>query len=115
MENDDIQEKTLGNNTSLIPLEVLEFLIPKAKKGICKIKCNDGSHGTGFFCNILDNWNTLKVLITNNHVLEKEDILIGKKIKFSINNDEIDYEIEIDKSRKIYTSDKYDITIIENI
>ena len=39
--------------------------------------------------------------------------LICKKIKFSINNDEIDYEIEIDKSRKIYTNDKSDITIIE--
>ena len=77
MENDYIQEKALANNIDSIPFEVLEFLIPK-KKCICKIKCKDGLNGTGFFCNIPDDWNTLKVLMTNNHVLKKEDILIGK-------------------------------------
>lgn len=81
---------------------------------LCKIHCNDGAHGTGFFCNIPYGWNnTLKVLITNNHVLNNEDISIGKKVRFSINNEMNYYEIQIDKSRKKYTNEEYDVTIIE--
>ena len=54
----------------------------------------------------------MKVLITTNKVLNSNDISIGKKIKFSINDDKIKYEILIDKSRKIYRNEKYLITII---
>ena len=109
-----IPEKALANMPSSIPYEVLKALIPKMETQICKIECNNGGFGTGFFCNIPKGWDqTLKTLITNNHVLNKDDILIGKKIKFSLNNEKTFYEIEIDKSRKIYTNEKYDITIIE--
>jgi hypothetical protein len=87
--------------------------VEKSEKQICKVYCNNGACGTGFFCNILDGWNLFKVLITNNHVLNQNDIIIGKKIKFSINNEKTFYEIEIDESRRVYTSKKYDITIIE--
>ena len=81
---------------------------------ICKIDCNDSEYGTGFFCFIPYEWNScIKILITNNHVLNKNDISFGKKIKFSLNNEKIHYEIELDKSRKIYTNEDYDITIIE--
>ena len=80
---------------------------------ICKIECNDGGHGTGFFCNIIFGWNIIKILMTNNHVLNKDDISIGKKIRFSINNDKTFYDINIDEARKIYTNEKYDVTIIE--
>ena len=55
----------------------------------------------------------MKVLITNNHVLKEEDILPGKSIKFSIQNENRNYEIILDESRNIYTSEKYDITIVE--
>ena len=114
MENEDyIREKELPGMPKEISFEALEILIPKGKRNICKIKCNDGSHGTGFFCNIPSEWNPMKVLMTNNHVLKKEDISIGKKIHFTINNDKTYYEIEIDELRKIYTDEKYDITIIE--
>ena len=78
-----------------------------------KIECNDGGHGARFFCNISNSWHPMKVFMTNNHVLNREDISIGKKIKFTINNDKINYEIQIDEARKIYTDEKYDITIIE--
>ena len=40
----------------------------------------------------------LKAIVTNNHVLKENDILKGKKIKFSLNNDENQYEIIIDES-----------------
>ena len=68
---------------------------------------------TGFFCNI-NNWElNLKVLITNNHILNKEAISYGQIIKFSMNNDSKNFEIILDKSRKLYTDKNYDITIVE--
>ena len=108
-----IKEKNLLNMPKAIPIGVLEFLIPKSKESVCKIYCSDNGHGTGFFCNIPNNWSILKVLMTNNHVLNENDISIGHQIKFSINNEMKYYNILIDKSRKVYTSIKYDITIIE--
>ena len=38
---------------------------------------------------------------------------MDQKINFSINNENISYEIKIDKTRKVYTNEKYDVTIIE--
>ena len=51
--------------------------------------------------------------MTNNHILEEDDIKINEKIKMSINNGNKNIEIIIDNSRKTFTSKKYDITIIE--
>lgn len=54
---------------------------------------------TGFFCNIQYEHNlSLKLLITTNHILNENDISIGKKINFLINNK--NYEILIDESKK---------------
>ena len=54
------------------------------------------------------------MLITNYHVLEDEDILEGKEIEISLNNDRVNYKLLIDKNRKIFTNDiPYDVTIIE--
>ena len=112
--NDYIKEKALANVPKSIPYEVLKILGPKMENQICKIDCNDGGHGTGFFCNIPYKWNnTLKMLITNNHVLNNKDISIGQKVRFSINNEMTHYEIEIDETRKKYTNEEYDITMIE--
>ena len=113
MEEEYIKEKELINAPKAIPINVLEILISKAKTQICKIECNNGGHGTGFFCNILYNYNIIKVLITNNHVLNEDDILKNKTIKFSLNNDKQFYEIIMDGLRESYTSEKYDITIIQ--
>ena len=115
MEDEDYyQEKELSDSPKSISFEILELLIPKAKTCICKIKCSKGGFGTGFFCNVENDFNEIiKVLMTNNHVLNQEDILAGKLINFSINNEKNCYEIQIDESRKKYTSDVYDITIIE--
>ena len=108
-----IEEKILKNNPKSISIAALDIIIPKAKENICKIYCNDGSQGTGFFCNIPYDWGIMKVLMTNYHVLKEEDILIGKTIKLSLNNEKIFYEILLDKPRIIYSNKKYDITIIE--
>ena len=87
------------------------------KKSICKIICNDGGNATGFLCIIPfpDKFNLLPVLITNNHVLAKKDIYKGRKITFTLNDDKIKKEIIIENSRKTFTNENYDITIIEMI
>ena len=113
-EEDYIKEKKLANQpTSFDPDEMitLEELV---KANIYKIKCKDGGNGTGFFCNIPISWtNYLKVLMTNNHVLNDKDILPGQIINFSINNDENEFNIVIDNNRKTYTNDYFGVTIIE--
>ena len=112
-DEDYIREKELSNQPKSIPLNVLTILADIGKTHICKIYCKDGSHGTGFFCNINDWKNNLKVLMTNNHVLNLEDIQPGKTIKLSINNDTYFKNLTIDKDRKTYTNELYDITVIE--
>ena len=106
-------EKQLDGHPKSVSVEALKKVIEILEKCICKIKISNGC-GTGFFSNIyLDDWESLRVLITNNHVLNQDDIKPGNKIKFSLNNEKEFFEIEIDEDRKTYTSLKYDVTIIE--
>ena len=110
-----IKEKDLNNVSESISIDILKIIIEQTEQSICKINCSNGGTGTGFFCVIPypDKLNNLQVLITNNHVLEEKDISKGKIIKFTINNEKISKEIKIDDSRKIFTNENYDITIIE--
>ena len=80
-----------------------------------QINCNDRGNDTGFFCKIPfpDKCHQLRVLMTNNHVINKDDLKKDNKINFTINNDKLSFEIIIDEFRKIYTNKDYDITIIE--
>jgi hypothetical protein len=105
----------LNNVPESIPTSKLTIIIGQTKKSICKIECKDGGTGTGFFCIIPfpDKFNQLPVLITNNHVIKEEDIKENNEIKFSLDNEEIHSEIKINDDRKVYTNEKYDITIIE--
>ena len=108
-------EKDLANVPDQIPINILEIIIEQSKKSICKIKCNDGGNGTGFFCIIPfpDKFHQLPVLMTNNHVISEHDLMKDNKIKFTMNNDKLRFEIIIDKLRKIYSNEDYDVTIIE--
>ena len=106
-----------------IPINSLS-IISNQQNNIFKIELiNEGKNlitGTGFFCNIPfpDKYNTLPVLITNNHILGEKDISINQTVKLiqrkEFQKEQISiYEIFIDKFRKTYTDEKYDITIIE--
>ena len=53
------------------------------------------------------------VLITNEHVINKDQILYNKVIKISFDDDKISKNLDITNNRKIYSSKLYDITIIE--
>jgi hypothetical protein len=96
-------------------LESIATIFKQMTESVCKIY-GPIINGTGFFCAIqnMKEWNsTAYTLMTNNHVLGEEAIKPNKKIKISLNNERKQMEITIDKSRRIFTSRKYDVTIIE--
>ena len=85
------------------------------EKSVCKINNNKGAINTGFFCIIplIKEKKYLPVLITNKHILDEEDLLPGKKIYCRMNDDKLDFSINMDKTRKIFFDEWYDYTIIE--
>ena len=87
------------------------------EKTVFKIKKSDSVTGTGFLCiiNNQDNTSKSQVLITCNHVLDINDIQVGKVISiFSEENGHLKLKnIKINKLRKTYTSKENDVTIIE--
>ena len=113
-ENDDIIIPEKKTNGLKFNLEELEKIKKQMLSGVCKIK--DGkSNGTGFFIKIIDKKNNnrkIGALITNAHVLGKNDI--GKDediITYELNNKK-NY-IKGMKDRKRYIDEILDITIIE--
>ena len=111
--SDIIPEKL--NKDQPIPVSIggTKRIIFQMENCICKICLKNGTIGTGFFGKIPFNNNLLPVLITNNHVLNKNDIDNNKIIELIINNKV--KTIKIDDSRKKYTNSdqNIDITIIE--
>jgi len=94
--------------------ENTEKILSQMKNCICKIHKNNGEKGTGFFCKIPYQSKLLKVLITNNHVLNENDLKNNNIIKYTLKDDKQIRKIKIDNNkRKIYTSKKLDITFIE--
>lgn len=90
-----------GNHRS-IPLPLLRKIVSQYKYA-CKI-INENILGTGFFCRI----HLIPVLITCNHVFDS-----NFKEKIHIKVDERYYDLLLDNQRFIYTSKKYDTTMIE--
>ena len=79
---------------------------------ICKIH-KKTEYGTGFFIKINYKSNLIPVLITNNHVLSKEDFKFNESITISLNNEKECKQLKIDDSRLYFTDNERDITIIE--
>ena len=77
---------------------------------VCRIYNN--GHGTGFFTKPFKS-KLLPVLITNNHIINENNIKNNKIITLYLNYDKIEKVVKIDKDRKRYTNEKLDITIIE--
>ncbi len=83
-----------------IPEEIRKKLMEKAKKSTCIItSIINGEYitGTGFFCEISFKNEKMKVLFTNNHVLNEESIQIGKTIKIIYQGKAKDIEISEDR------------------
>ena len=86
-------------------------------KAICKLKIIDKSlsTGTGFFCEIRSK--EMKVLLTNNHLINQKILDKKGKLTYIISNNHEQEEkiINLDLERYTYTNEKYDYTIIEII
>ena len=108
---EDIQnENYIENYPKPISLKSTEKIIEQMKNNVCRIKLLNGNKGTGFFCKFSYNNKIFPVLITNNHVINKEILNKNEKILIIINNEEREIEL---KNRIKYTNEEYDITIIE--
>ena len=112
--NDNLKEKYLKDSISEFGIEGIEKILFQMRFCICRIYKNEIT-GSGFFAKIpiKNKSKFLPVLITNNHVLNEEEIGVGKTIKLTINNDKVIRYIKIDDSRKKMTNEKLDFTIIE--
>ena len=106
------------NGVDSLEGEQLNDISFQMKNSICKIEVDKPKKivGTGFFCIIpssVDRLTSFTVLITCNHVLDDNNLAQGSEIKFTLDNENIKKSIVINNSRRIYTSKKKDITIIE--
>lgn len=108
------KEKNLDDYPLPVTIDKTKIILKQMENYICKIE-NKNGNGTGFFCYIPNKNKLFPVLITNNHVINKEIIENENKIIISFYKDKkkIQKQLKINDNRKIYTNEKYDTTIIE--
>ena len=72
-----------------IPNRITKIINSQLELSVCKIYINEKESATGFLCKIPfpDEFNLLPVLMTNNHVINKEYFLKNKIIKISFDDD----------------------------
>ena len=107
-----IKEKDIKTSPEPVSFKGTETILDQMNNSICRIYTDNGK-GTGFFTKIPYKLKLLPVLITNNHVINQDDILNNKKFSIYLNNDKKIKRIELDNNRLKYTNEKLDITIIE--
>lgn len=122
MENNN-QEALIKFQPIPVDLDGTQLILNQMENCICKIFKDNGEKGagTGFFCKIPfpDKNHLLPVLITNNHIINENEIKNIKIIKLKMHNKgkEIEKKIIMDKPRKTFTKlndeEGLDITIIE--
>ena len=80
-----MEERIKGKNMEAFPepvsLKATEKIIDQMNNGICRIYNND-RNSTGFFVRIPYKKQLLPVLITNNNIINKDDILNNSIISF---------------------------------
>jgi len=102
----------------MINRDLMDKLYEIANKSICLIKISNNNNneiisGTGFFLKlpIFSNEEPLYGLITNNHVLNSERLHTIKSFKIIVNKET--FEINLNDSDFIFTSEILDITFIQ--
>ncbi len=96
---------------SPVSIDKTEKILKQMKECVCRI-FNNEKKGTGFFTKIYDR----SFLITNNHVLNKDDIINNGEIKYSFGQEKNLRSINCNlETREIYESKDIDLdfTIIE--
>jgi len=95
----EIKEAHLENYADSMSQEQLEKALFQMKHSICKIRNKINKIGTGFFCQIKisNSMNYVYVMITNNHVLGKDELVLNNKISFTMDDQNYSDSIYIDK------------------
>ena len=120
MSDSNIKKEVLIQDQPIpVSIQGIKNILFQLENCICQIYQKNGGKGTGFFCKILFQNKLLPVLITNNHVLEEEDIKNNEIIKLTIYNSiekkDEDISIKIDDSRIRYTNSEKDIISIRKL
>ena len=94
------------------PYQIKGIMFSDIEKCVCKI-IRKTKYGSGFFCEVPEK--NMKLLITNNHILNEVYLEEGNKISYMIseNENEFFYEIDLEKDRYKLTNNALDLTIIE--
>ena len=108
---DIFKEKCIITSPEPVTFEATKNIIDQMTNSVCRIY-NKGE-GTGFFTKIPFKSKLLPVLITNNHIINKNDIEDNQIITLYLNNDKITKTIKLDNNKLKYTNEELDITIIE--
>ena len=106
------EEKKIVDAVDPVSIEGTKNILNQLTNCICKIKIK-GEYGTGFFCKIPFKNEAIKVLMTNHHVLNKENLKGNKKINLLVNDEKKVIKLDLKIERNIYFNEDYDITIIE--
>ncbi len=113
------EQKIVGSNNP-IPKRINLEIVKQLEKAICRIriKSKEGEKekfGTGFLCKIPypDEFSLLPTLITNNHIINEKDFNENKEIEISFNDGKETKKLITDTNRKFYTSEEYDVSIIQ--
>ena len=112
-------EEIINEDNTIYNYNLIKKIINgKFEEKVCKLKTikdNKKITGSGFFCDIPSK--QLKVLITNNHVIDQNFLDNEKKLVYSIEIEgkEINKEINLEFERYKYTNKEKDFTIIEII
>jgi len=108
----DLNEKYLEDYPKPIFLEETKTILNQMENCVCRIICNDGSKGTGFFCKIpISTKKYIKVFVTNNHVINKHYLDNENEIKIKIKDGKYIDSIKL-KNALTYTNEGIDITFI---
>lgn len=108
--NEYIKQNDIKSHPKSLSFNSMTIILKQIENAVCRIN-NGKCQGTGFFCKIRSYDDSINVLMTNSHILDKNDILPGKKINIYLNKKI--FEIIIDEFRITYINPLYDVTIIE--
>ena len=107
------KERYITNSYSPVSIKKIEEILFQMNNSICKIY-KRVFVGTGFFCKMkLLNSIYLYVLITNNHVLDENNIKLDSTFSLSIGDNNKIKKIKKTSGRKTYTDKYLDSTFIE--
>jgi len=106
------KENTLKDSIEPVNIKSATIILNQMMNCICKIKIK-GRFGTGFFCKIPFRKKTIKVLMTNYHILNEKDLKDNKNLYLSLNDEKETLKIDLGLDRETYFNKEYNVTLIE--